>query len=247
MKQQGFTLLELTVVLLLLIALTGVVLPYFASTAEETACQATDATLAALREAIVGGASGPGYSNDLQNRLPYYRDAGGNESCADDTATGGTPRYHLHFLVSTSTFGSSAKSLCPKSLQSFHPSLTLGWRGPYAKGAAKLFHPESLDDRFDDFDYVHIKHTTDHREDLYFLDQFRWRAPVVLQVPPATADCPTHLGAGDGDKCARLVSAGPDGRLDTQINDVGAASRNDDRVVFLFVPDPSGNRSCIEK
>lgn len=245
MKSQGFTLLEVSIVLLILVALAGVVLPYLASTAEESACQATDATLAAVKEAIGGGPSGPGYYSDLQNRLPYYRDASGNADCADDTATGGTPRYHLHFLSAVSTFGSSPKSLCPKSLQGFHPSLVLGWRGPYAKGAAKL--PADLDGRFDDLNYVPIKHKTDHKEDLYFLDQFRWRAPIVLQVPAAAADCPTHLGTNDGQMCARLVSAGPDGRLDTQIADVAAAGRKDDRVVFLFVPDPSGNRPCIEK
>lgn len=248
-KRAGFTLLELVIVLLILIALAGTVLPYLAATGEEAACQATDASLAAIREALVGGPQGPGYYSDLQNRLPYYREASGNEDCADDTASGGNPRYHLHFLFNVRTLGSSPKSLCPKTLQAFHPKLGLGWRGPYLQGGAKLADPSALDARFDDLAYVHIKHKTAHQDDLYVLDQFRWRNPIVLQVPPDTADCPTHGGSGDGSWCARLVSAGPDGRLDTQINTVDASDRGDDRVLFLRVADPypAGNQPCIEK
>ncbi len=240
----GFTLLELTLVLLLLIVLAGLILPYTATTVAQSACQATDATLAAVREAIAGGSPGPGYYSDLDRRLPYYRAAGGNEDCHDDdNASGGTPRYHLHFLFAVSTFGSPAKSLCPKELQSFRSKLALGWRGPYLQGGAKL--PQALDASFNNVTYVHTK-PQDHADDFYVLDHYRYRNPIVLQVPPESEDCPTHPGTLDGQRCARLVSAGPNGQLDTRIDDPDASSRGDDRVLFVFVPDPHQNAPCAQ-
>ncbi len=243
MKKTGFSLLELVVVLLLLIVLAGVVLPFTQGTVEQTTCQVTDATLAAVKQALMG-TSGPGYFSDLGKRLPYYRAGSGNADCADDSASGGDPHYHLHFLFKVSTTGPASKSLCPKSLHRFRPQLVLGWRGPYlANGGAKLADPIALDATFNDLNYVHFKHQ-DHPNDLYVLDHYRWHHPIVLQVPSDTT-C-SALGYSDGSWCARLVSAGPNGRLDTQLNDAKALNRGDDRVLFVRIPDPNpqGNLPC---
>jgi type II secretory pathway pseudopilin PulG len=217
-KSLGFTLLELMVVLLILIALAGVVVPFVHGTVEQATCQATDATLAAVKEAIMGSPQGPGYFHDMGGHFPEYKDNTGDH-------------YHLHFLFATSTFTSPKQGLYPSELKDFKPSLGLGWRRPYLQGGGKLKDPSSLDASFDDLQYVHFKHT-DFTEDVFVLDHYRWRNPIVLQVPN---NCPNY---GNGSWCARLVSAGPDGKLDTKIADAGASNRGDDRVLFLRIPDP---------
>ncbi len=253
--QPGFTLLELTVVLLILVALAGVVLPFTQGTVEQAACQATDATLMAVKEAIMGSSAGPGYYSDMGSRFPYYRDGSGNADCHDDTTAGGNPRYLLHFLFNVSaTTGTPKKSLCPKSLQTFRPNLALGWRGPYLQsGGGKLADPANLDASFSDTThYVSFDHkATTFKDDLYVFDHYRWRNPVVLQVP-SSCDTTAPLKACEGGMpkaCARLVSAGPDGKLDTKLNDCNAANRGDDRVLFLRIPDPlpQGNQPCVSK
>ena len=231
-KSLGFTLLELTVVLLILIALAGVVVPFVHGTVEQATCQATDATLAAVKEAIMGGPQGPGYFHDMGGHFPEYKDNSGGD------------HYHLHFLFATSTFTSPKQDLYPPELNK--PGLGLGWRGPYLQGGGKL--PSSLDASFDDPQYVHFKHT-DFKEDFFVLDHYRWRNPIVLQVPDDndsdSDDCSSY-GYAEGSWCARLVSAGPDGKLDTKITDADASERGDDRVLFLRIPDPKGNLPCVK-
>ncbi len=267
--QPGFTLLELTVALLILIALAGVVLPFTQGTVEQSACQATDATLMAVKEAIMGSGAGPGYYSDLRNRFPYYRDGSGNADCHDDTATGGNPRYPLHFLFNVSaTTGTPKKSLCPKPLQTFHPNLALGWRGPYLQsGGGKLADPDEFasahgTNYHDTTNYVSFDHSnTSYQNDIFIFDHFRprdrdgdgisSRNPLVLQVPSG-CDTTAPLKACEGgmpEACARLVSAGPDGILETKLNDCNAINRGDDRVLFLRIPDPlpQGNQPCVSK
>ncbi|MDT8407041.1 MAG: hypothetical protein RQ715_07305 [Methylococcales bacterium] len=52
------------------------------------------------------------------------------------------------------------------------------------------------------------------------------------------------LNGVDEDLDARLVSAGPNGVLDTAIADTDASNRNDDRMLFLRRPDTGKNLSC---
>ncbi|BCX82750.1 hypothetical protein MIT9_P2336 [Methylomarinovum caldicuralii] len=247
--QPGFTLLELTVVLLILVALAGVVIPFTQGTVDQAACQATDATLAAVKEAIMGSGAGPGYYSDMGNRLPYYRDGSGNADCHDDTAAGGDPIYHLHFLFNVSATNSTPKkSVCPKSLQSFRPNLALGWRGPYLQnGGGKLADPAKLDSSFSDTTHhVAFDHkSSTFQNDFHVLDHYRWHNPIVLQVPTSG----TCSGYPDPSWCARLVSAGPDGALSTTLANVSATNRGDDRVLFLRIPDPypQGNLPCARK
>jgi len=262
--QPGFTLLELTVALLILIALAGVVLPFTQGTVEQAACQATDATLMAVKEAIMGSGAGPGYYSDMGNHLPQYRiDDNGDGKIDDKDAH----IYHLHFLFNVSTTGDVVPSpginpspcpnnrkgyLYPCTLKDFNPNLALGWRGPYLQsGGGKLADPARLDASFSDTThYVSFDHkATTFKDDLYVFDHYRWRNPIVLQVPTKSLDCPEHPGTNDGDWCARLVSAGPDGAISTTLANVSATDRGDDRVLFLRIPDPlpQGNQPCVSK
>ncbi|MBN2701796.1 MAG: hypothetical protein JXR29_10140 [Methylothermaceae bacterium] len=251
----GFTLLELTVVLLVLIALAAVVLPYTQGTVSQAACQTTDATMAAVRDAIMGSASGPGYYSDMGGNFPAYDDSG-------------NLKYHLHFLFNTST--TTGDSVHPSHLKNFKPNLALGWRGPYLQGGGgKLVDPTKLNSNFSKVasnpptndQYVHFNHTAtgsgSHESDYYVLDHYRWPNPIVLQVPddsdvsigkPELDDDCSDYGYTDASMCARLVSAGPDGVLNTKIIDADASERGDDRVLFLRIPDPysEGNLPCVD-
>ncbi len=72
-QQQGFTLLELAVVLVVLIGLAGLLVPYVSNTSSRSACIATDTSLVAIRNAIIGNFENPGYFQDM-GRLPITLD-----------------------------------------------------------------------------------------------------------------------------------------------------------------------------
>ena len=52
-QQTGVTLLELTVVLLVLVALAGVAIPYLGGTSSTALCNATDVTMQNVKKAIM--------------------------------------------------------------------------------------------------------------------------------------------------------------------------------------------------
>ena len=56
--QRGFTLIELTVVLVILLALAGLAVPYVMGTGSTAMCQTTDATMQTVKEAIDKAYSG---------------------------------------------------------------------------------------------------------------------------------------------------------------------------------------------
>ncbi len=181
----GITLMELTVVLLILIGLAGVLVPYVSGVRDLSACASTEASLVAIRNAIVGSFEQPGYFEDMRALPASVNDLWVKPAGASD----------------------------------FNPLTRRGWRGPY------LISPAAED--------AYLKGMT-----------------LVIQVPTVDGDgndC-SDINAGySRDDCARVISAGPDGVLDTQPVDANASSRGDDRVLFLFVPDPGQNNpaSCL--
>lgn len=62
---RGVTLIELTVVLLVLVALAGLTLPMYTNTPRYAQCVATDATMANIRDAIMGSGGMGGYRSDM--------------------------------------------------------------------------------------------------------------------------------------------------------------------------------------
>jgi len=213
--QQGMTLIELSVVLLVLIALAGLTIPYIGGTGRTALCQTTDASLQAVKQAIMGGAAGVGFYDDMLGELP--RDKA--------NASG----YNLGYLFSQGGW------------QTYNPTTAVGWRGPYLQsgGAAT---PPSLNASFINvFDpttnttgTVHL--AIDASAGPQVMDA--WHRPLILQAP--------YYGASYHPDQARLVSAGPDAVINTPINESDAASRGDDRVLFLIIPDPKqgGNTPC---
>ncbi len=231
--QKGMTLLELSVVLLVLIALAGMVMPYVSGTGRMAMCQATDATLQAVKEAIMGGAAGPGFYGDT---LGYYP--------KDTKST--TTDHNLLYLYSA-----------PSGWGAYNPKTAVGWRGPYLMHGMTNEYAVDADSDADLTDELHSSFgdTTNILDvavavnDQVILDG--WGRPIILQVP--TANC-TPYPSNPG-KCARIVSAGAiPGRyiqsngFTATLTDGDAATRDDDRVLFLQIPDPNpgGNIPCNE-
>jgi type II secretory pathway pseudopilin PulG len=220
-NQCGMTLIEMAVVLLVLIGLAGIAMPYLSGQSQAVACQTTDASLAAIRDAVVGSGAAPGYLGDVGD-LPRHPTA--------PAASG----YSLHYLLADWDI-SDADCLPPNAPgnancdrhRAFNPTTRRGWHGPYLLNGSIL------------------NETTG---EMGIRDLFRARAAILLQIPCNDANGNDGCDAGEARVAdhARLVSLGPNGTLDTSEADVNAANRGDDRVLFLRRPDPraEGNQAC---
>lgn len=221
--QSGMTLLEITVVLLILIALAGMVVPYVNVTSGSATCQATDATLQAVKQAIMGGAAGPGYYADTLGTYPADR---------------GDADYNLKYLfIAGDGNGSDPIADWP----AYNPQTGVGWRGPYLMTGISLADKTKLAAHFSSATYVHALADGDS------IVNDGWGRPIILQIPET---CSVSPNPSD---CARLVSAGPgtgpglsDADIDTTIADKEASDRGDDRVLFLKIADPGNNKRCDE-
>jgi type II secretory pathway pseudopilin PulG len=232
--QSGMTLMEITVVLLILIALAGMVVPYVNITSGSATCQATDATLQAVKQAIMGGKAGPGYYADT---LGYYPATDKDSS-----------DYNLKYLFEKGSW------------DEYNPKTGVGWHGPYLSTGGlvnEILLHNSFGTVFDSSSpeaiaipaHVHINITTDTGSQVFDA----WHRPIVLQIPYYDDD---DEGPHDADyhlENARLVSAGPgsglrsyEAAIDTTIQSEDASNRNDDRVLFLNGPDLGRNKPCDE-
>ena len=254
--QQGMTLIEVSVVLLVLVALAGLAVPYVGGIGSSASCQTTDATLHAVKDAIMGGAAGAGYYAGTLGKFP--QDLNG-------LATTTNPEYGLYYLFSSQNLQEYIKH------QIFNAKTGVGWRGPYLTTGVHLNETalNALDDSFGKVfssstptvaAYVHFdikqhdgndadsdKTPTEAELVTHVLDA--WHRPIILQVPYNTV---TGKYVPD---YARLVSAGPgngtnpgDAAIDTKIQTQDASDRGDDRVLYLKMPDPlpGGNTPCNE-
>lgn len=102
--ERGFTLIELTVVLLILIALAGLALPYVSGTSQAALCRATDVTMQNVKKVIMER---------------YYLDTLGYfPKDTKDT----TDNHDLKYLFEKPS---------DPAWQSFDIDSQTGWRGPY--------------------------------------------------------------------------------------------------------------------
>ena len=225
--EKGMTLIELTVVLLVLIALAGVAIPYVSGTGRMAMCQATDATMQAVKEAIMGGGAGAGFYGDTLGDFPKQTKAGTN--------------YNLKYLF-------IQPDVAPAGWSQYNPKTAVGWRGPY-------FMAGRIPDSGIDGSFSSVYHPTTNTSGKVHSDindsanaqvMDAWNRPIVLQIPYS-------IGVPQLNS-ARLVSAGPgsginpgDAQIDTAIhNNLDASDRGDDRVLYLKNPDPlaQGNIPC---
>jgi len=99
--EKGMTLIELTVVLLILVALAGLVIPYIGGTSRKALCDATDVSMANIKKVIMGR-----YYLDTLGAFPKNTKAG----------TG----YSLHYLFAK-----------PADWNVFDIDSQVGWNGAY--------------------------------------------------------------------------------------------------------------------
>ena len=236
----GVTLIELTVVLLVLIALAGVTIPMFSGTPSYAQCVATDATMANIRDAIMGSGGMAGYRND--NRSPY-------EGMPLDNGT--TTPSSLNAL-----FNNTVASGVTTPIPSFNLTTQRGWRGPYISGgitcaeiAGKI--PTGYTPTIDNENVCHLSGAPN----LYTvaLDSF-----PAFATNTTTGDTTIILPGSpivlmkDTNGNYFLVSGGATGGIETDpnrsLNPTNMATRNnDDRVLYLDTPDPAGgNLSCSQ-
>jgi len=237
-NQKGVTLLELTVVLLILIALAGLAIPYIGGTSRKVLCDATDVSMANIKKAIMDR-----YYLDTLGRFPQDLDG------LTANATFASRDYNLHYLFSDRNIGGG------RIHKSFDPDSATGWRsGGYLQSGFVL--ENDLTDNFS------LSTFTDPLLADHIVAMDSWGRPIVIQVV-TNANCIDSNEWGittNEDFCARLVSAGSgsgvglaNGDIDTRILDNSATTtvkeqhrQNDDRILYLNVPTPAVdiNPSC---
>lgn len=173
-KQIGITLIELTVVLLVLVALAGVVIPYVGGTSSAALCNATDVTMQNIKKVIMER-----YYLDTLGHFPVSKTAGvvGND-------------YNLKYLFEAGGW------------DAFNPETQIGWRGSYLQNGIKLGSGQylvgNLDSSFKDATVApnnHV-HTDFTNIDTVVLDG--WGRPLIIQVKNNGDAKLVSAGAGSG-------------------------------------------------
>jgi len=184
----GFTIIELVVVVAILAALAGMVVPLLGATTDDSMLKATKVNLSHVRDVIMGNPERPGYFSDI-GKLP--------EIMAD------------LFII-------------PDGESPYNRNTRRGWRGPYVTNASGTY----AIDVTRGFTSVYCYAGLPTRDDPAILDA--WRNPLVIQRPASGTVEQKSL-------FTRIVSAGPDGIINTPINLLypELSDRGDDIVIFL--------------
>lgn len=232
--RRALTLVELIVVLVVLVALGGLIVPLLGGVGADAPQQATRATLSRVAETIVGPG---GYVEAMR----FARNA------ADDTAVGeatGLPwpspaevaagranHPQLHYLFEAPT-DLRDYDPSPTVEQVYDPVNRVGWRGEWLSAVTATPYDETgtFTDAYGEGD----GRDGAGDDDLAPLDG--WGSPVVIQLPDVAG------GFTDEEiEHVRLVSAGRDGVVDTPPNVLTPtlAEKGDDVVLYLYREDPN--------
>jgi prepilin-type N-terminal cleavage/methylation domain-containing protein len=233
-RRPGFTLTEMAVVLAI-VAATALLIPPLLPQIQVTKNAppkspqqiATEATMKRLGDIINGTPDWPGYWHD-------------NLSSAGDTTLTPLTLKDLFAMPATTVQSTST------AMQAFAPCTGRGWRGPYVlyqtatytvntqRGFTAGAYPNQLNANNSYALTANPAYLAPagagtigfgQNGDPAMLDG--WGNPIVIQWPTDTA------GVNVQPSYVRLVSAGPNGTLDTRLTDLTAIARGDDIVLFL--------------
>jgi len=213
-REAGLTLIELVVVLVVLVAVGALLVPLIGNQPEDARATATNETMNRIRDAI----SGPnGYATTMKHALDTSSTNIGYATglpwpSATDVLGGRADHPQLQFLY-----------VEPSSIEPYDPNYKVGWRdawldiaspGRYVVDATRGFSA----------DYG-------QEDDSAPLDG--WANPIVIQLPSDPSET-----FEDEVLAVRLVSAGPNGVIDTPTTDLTPEDKGDDIVLYLRREDP---------
>jgi type II secretory pathway pseudopilin PulG len=229
--QSGMTLIELTVVLLVLIALAGLVVPYMGGTSSKALCDATELTMQNLKKIIMEQ-----YFLDTLGYFPKDTKAGTN--------------YNLRYLIE------KPQDAANGGWDRYDPETAVGWRGPYVQNGVTL--STNPDASFQNANAVHDNIIANQSQ---LLDAWGrpliLQVPsqttcdnLTGRSPTKAYECARLVSAGSGSS----LGIG-EATLDTVIDDdpitpvIEAARNFDDRILYLHIPTPANdnaNSPCSE-
>ncbi len=228
-RPDGFTLLEVLVVVAILVLLASILVGGIGKIRDDAGVTASRSTLTTVRDAFTGSATSTGYLSDLKT-VPGF----------DFTA------IQMRDLLDSTHYPQA----CP-----YDPIAQRGWRGPYLSNTQPILNTNIARNGL--FPTANERRTA---SDMTFLDRHfydtsshsyygvagdraaadAWGNPIVVQIPPASEFTSTTNVAALRFHYARVVSAGPDGVLDTPLDRLGGmapggdiTARGDDIVIFL--------------
>lgn len=226
--QVGITLIELSIVLMILIALSGVAIPMVGNTVGYAQCVATDATMNNIKSAIIGNQSMMGYYKDMGVYPIKKSTCNGTSACVgsldwmvsnpltlpnqDNQCRGGDSSPYNICSISNSlcVLSEGCYTVVNETAITFDVNRQRGWRGPYLSNTDSASSSTGLLDNFYSArrqrQEIKAVHYLESNHDYYY-----------------------------------LVSAGPDGVLDItwDVNPVNTAFKfGDDRLLFINTPDP---------
>ena len=223
-SQRGFTLIELVVVVVLLAAVAAIALPRLGAFSESARRVAAERDLATL----AGSFTNPegGYLADMRGisgfSVGFLRVA----NLLAPTNLYGAVEGRDGRLEPRRVDDAWAGTGCarPETFTRWDASRGRGWRGPYVRVAVGEF-PSGGDGFRPPVGGLRLPDDILDGKDGCSVYGFPgepavmdpWGNPYVLQIPPAQAFPPAETNVTDEARFAyaRLVSAGPDGRLDT--------------------------------
>ena len=205
-----FSLIELVVVLLILVAVAGVVIGLVGDSVKQSRQDATRVNLELIRDVIVGSDQHTGYFHDQEADDPLHR----YPRPLDSSPREEHPQLRYLFI------NPDLESVTVN----FDPLTRLGWRGPYLQHSNGTYTVNNS-----------RNFTNDYGEDGDPAIIDAWGNPIIIQEPSVGTAEQRELNT-------RLISAGPDGLIDTPRNqlepsDLSESERDDDLILFLRVAD----------
>lgn len=212
--RRGLTLFELMIVLGILLILGTLVVPAISSHMTQSREDVTLQSMRRVREVVMST-----YFDDMGEQLPRPGTAGLDVGRADHP--------QLCYLFVNPEKYEDGNNLTEDYDITFDPVTRQGWRGPYLLHEGGGFRYFVDADRTEPGNFTQLYGETD---DPTILDG--WGNPIVIQEPDADGD---NVIDFDEARRVRLVSAGPNGVIDTDPDDLLATDRGDDLVLFLRV------------